>query len=245
MTSPQSAPLSTPHIAAQKGQIAERILLPGDPLRAQFIAKNWLSDVQQVSQVRNMLAFTGKWKGVPVSVMGTGMGIPSIGIYAWELCEFYGVQKLLRVGSCGAYTDSLNLLDLLLVTDTWTESSFAEAHGGVALNNMAPSNAFTESIKTTAQKLATPLREGTVHTSDVFYHGPQFDFRDVYKKHKALAVEMEAFALFYTAAKLGRDAAALLTVSDSLVNHEGISAEAREKAFVPMIDLALDAICQD
>ncbi|HLV48750.1 MAG TPA: purine-nucleoside phosphorylase [Aliidiomarina sp.] len=237
-------PKSTPHIAAQKGQIAERILLPGDPLRAKFIAENWLTDVQQVSQVRNMFAYTGKWNGVPVSVMGTGMGMPSIGIYAWELCEFYGVQKLLRVGSCGAYTDDLNLLDLLLVTDTWTESSFAQAHSGVVLDQMTPSRSLTDSIKASAKSLQTPLREGTVHTSDVFYHGPEFDFREVHQEHGALAVEMEAFALFYTAAKLGREAGALLTVSDSLVRNEALSTEAREKAFAPMIDLALDAICQ-
>jgi|SRR5690554_1632937 len=240
-----STPLSTPHISAQKGQIAERILLPGDPLRAKFIAENWLTDVQQVSQVRNMFAYTGKWNGEPVSVMGTGMGMPSIGIYAWELCEFYGVQKMLRVGSCGAYTDELKLLDLLLVTNTWTESSFAEAHSGSPLSTMAPSTNLTNTIKASAQRLATPLREGTVHTSDVFYHGPEFSFRNVYQQHQALAVEMEAFALFYTAAKLGREAAALLTVSDSLVSQEALSTEAREKAFTPMIELALDAICKD
>lgn len=240
-----SSPQTTPHIAAKKGQIAERILLPGDPLRAKFIAENWLTDVQQVSQVRNMFAYTGKWKGQPVSVMGTGMGMPSIGIYAWELCEFYGVQKLLRVGSCGAYTDNLKLLDLLLVTNTWTDSSFAQAHSGVALDTMAPTSALTNTIRTTAEALGTPLREGTVHTSDVFYHGPEFDFRTVYQEQQALAVEMEAFALFYTAAKLGREASALLTVSDSLVSREALSTEAREKAFGPMIELALDAICKN
>lgn len=237
--------MATPHIAAEKGQIAERILLPGDPLRAQFIAENWLTDVQQVSQVRNMLAFTGTWHGTPVSVMGTGMGMPSIGIYTWELCEVYNVQKLLRVGSCGAYTEQLNMLDLLLATNSWTDSSFAQAHNGKALSAIAPSQALTDSIRQRAQQQGLPLQEGTVHTSDVFYHGPAFSFRDIYQEHGALAVEMEAFALFYTAQQFGREAGALLTVSDSLVTEEGISTEARERAFGPMIELALDAICQD
>ncbi|RUO39898.1 purine-nucleoside phosphorylase [Aliidiomarina taiwanensis] len=237
--------MATPHIAAAKGQIAERILLPGDPLRAKFIAENWLTDVHQVSQVRNMLAFSGKWKGTPVSVMGTGMGMPSIGIYSWELCQVYNVQKLLRVGSCGAYTDQLNMLDLLLATNSWTDSSFAQAHNGKALSIIAPSPGLTNSIRLQAQKQGVALQEGTVHTSDVFYHGPAFNFRDVFQKHGALAVEMEAFALFYTAQQLGREAGALLTVSDSLVTEEGISTEAREQAFGPMIELALDAICQD
>lgn len=238
----QSA-VTTPHIAAHKGQIAERILLPGDPLRAKFIAENWLSEQRQVSQVRNMLAYTGRWKGTPISVMGTGMGMPSLGIYVAELCEFYHVQKLLRVGSCGAYSDELSLYDVLLVTDTWTESSFAQAHNGQAFERMAPSPQLTQTIREYAKQRQLILHEGCVHSSDVFYHGETFDFRRLYREQQTLAVEMEAFALFYLARHFQREAGALLTVSDSLVQQNAISSKAREQALVPMIELALDALC--
>lgn len=236
--------MATPHISAEVGDIAKQVLMPGDPLRAEFIAKNWLTDVKAVSRVRNMLIFTGRFNGEEISIMGTGMGMPSIGIYSWELCQVYGVETMVRVGSCGAYNDKRSLMDLVLADYAWTNSNFAECQGGIAQQIAKPSEHLNSVIEKAAKALSLSLPRVRVHTSDVFYQEPDQAAFWISNKSEVDVVDMESFALFYIAQRFGRQAAALLTVTDSLLTEEGLSAAQREQALVPMIDLALNALTQ-
>lgn len=234
--------MPTPHISSNIEDIAKTVLMPGDPLRAKFIAETFLKDVKLVNQVRNMLAYTGTYKGKKVTVMGSGMGMPSIGIYSYELFKFYDVENIIRIGSCGAYDKDLKLFDVLLVSQAFSESSFAKTMGISNRHFLPASKTLNNRIKRAATKLNKPLKEGIIHSSDVFYRLNHQAYVDIYKKHQTIAVEMESFALFANAKALNRKAACLLTVSDSLVNHEETTSEQREKAFTNMMEIALNSI---
>ncbi|MCC5880593.1 MAG: purine-nucleoside phosphorylase [Idiomarina sp.] len=237
--------MSTPHIKANAADFAPTVLMPGDPLRARFIAENFLTEVKQVNDVRNMLAFTGLYQGKPVSVMGSGMGMPSIGIYAHELFSEFAVERIIRVGSCGAYTRTLALFDLVLANSAWTESSFASIYSGQKQCIEYPSEALNRDILATAEhKGLAQLQIARVHTTDVFYRHDFNDFRQIYRDYGCVAVDMEAFALFHIAKRLHKQAACLLTVSDCLETGAKASTEEREKAFTSMLELALDVSVQ-
>ena len=237
--------MSTPHIAAEMGDFAKTVLMPGDPLRAQFIAETFLQDVRQVTSVRGMLGFTGTYEGRPISVMGSGMGMPSIGIYSYELFKFYGVENIVRIGSAGSYTDKAKLFDVVLASGAVSESSYAQTQSGFEGHITFPSRGLNEKLRASAEKQGIPLIEGNVHSSDVFYRQPS-DAKPTYweklrDEQGCLCVEMESFALFANAQVLGKHAACLLTISDSFVSPEATTAEQRQKSFTNMMKVALGA----
>jgi purine-nucleoside phosphorylase len=232
--------MSTPHIEAKKGEIAKTVLMPGDPLRAKMIADTFLENVRQFNNVRNMFGFTGTYKGKEISVMGSGMGMPSIGIYSYELYTQFGVEEIVRIGSCGAYSDKLNLYDVLLVDKAWSESSYAKTQNGTKGEYTYPSKELNDKLRENAKELNIKITEGTIHSSDVFYRENFNEFEEIRDKYGALAVEMESFALFHNAKVTGKKAACLLTVSDSLVTHEATTPEERQNAFTKMMDIALE-----
>lgn len=231
--------MGTPHIEAKQGDIAKTVLMPGDPLRAKFIADNYLDNVTQFNNVRNMFGFTGTYKGKRISVMGSGMGMPSIGIYSYELFTAYDVENIVRIGSCGAYTADLDLYDVVLVDAAWSESSFAKTQSGTTESTIYPSETLNNRIKQVASELQIPITAGTIHSSDVFYRQTFTEYKKIRDEHGCIAVEMESFALFHNANVLGKNAACILTVSDNLVTKEETSAEERQNAFTKMMDLAL------
>ena len=237
--------MSTPHIAAEMGDFAKTVLMPGDPLRAQFIAETFLQDVRQVTGVRGMLGFTGTYEGRPISVMGSGMGMPSIGIYSYELYKFYGVENIVRIGSAGSYTDKARLFDVVLASGAVSESSYARTQSGFEGHITFPSRELNEKLRASAEKLGIRLIEGNIHSSDVFYRQPS-DAKPTYweklrDEQGCLCVEMESFALFANAQVLGKQAACLLTISDSFVSPEITTAEQRQKSFTDMMKVALGA----
>ena len=237
--------MSTPHIAAEMGDFAKTVLMPGDPLRAQFIAETFLQDVRQVTGVRGMLGFTGTYEGRPISVMGSGMGMPSIGIYSYELFKFYGVENIVRIGSAGSYTDKAKLFDVVLAAGAVSESSYARTQSGFEGHITFPSRELNEKLRASAEKLGIPLIEGNIHSSDVFYRQPS-DAKPTYweklrDEQGCVCVEMESFALFANAQVLGKHAACLLTISDSFVSPEATTAEQRQKSFTNMMKVALGA----
>ena len=237
--------MSTPHIAAEPGDFAKTVLMPGDPLRAQFIAETFLQDVRQVTAVRGMLGFTGTYEGRPISVMGSGMGMPSIGIYSYELFKFYGVENIIRIGSAGSYTDKAKLFDVVLASGAVSESSYAKTQSGFEGHITFPSRELNEKLRASAAKLGIPLIEGNIHSSDVFYRQPS-DAKPTYweklrDEQGCVCVEMESFALFANAQVLGKHAACLLTISDSFVSPEITTAEQRQKSFTNMMKVALGA----
>lgn len=232
----------TPHIEAASGDFAKTVLMPGDPLRAEFIAKTYLDNVREVNRVRNMLAFTGTYGGKPVSVMGSGMGMPSMGIYSWELFTEFEVDRIIRIGSCGAYTHDLELYDVVLATRAYSETSFGHTQNGDASPYRAPAAPLNAALINSANALNAPLKTGTVHSSDVFYRQDMLGFHKIHAEFGAICVEMEAFALFHNAHVLKKEAACLLTVSDSLVTEQTTSADTRQHAFTRMMDIALGVI---
>lgn len=233
--------MSTPHNKATKGEIAKTVLMPGDPLRAKYIAEKFLENPVQFNTVRNMFGYTGTYKGKKVSVMGSGMGMPSIGIYSYELYKFYDVENIIRIGSAGAYTDELKLFDLVLADKAWSESTFALVQNGDESHIQYPSQALNKAIEDTAEKLGKPLIKNCIHSSDVFYHEENVDgHKEFFENHGCVCVEMESFALFSNAKILGKNAACLLTISDSLVTHEATTAEERELSFTNMMEVALE-----
>ena len=228
----------TPHIEAKIGEIAKTVLMPGDPLRAKYIAETYLTDYKLVNQVRNIYAYTGKYKGKEVTVMASGMGMPSIGIYSYELYNFYNVENIIRIGSAGAYTKDLDLYDLVLASESYSQTSFGTIQG---YNNefISASEELNNVIKTSAEKLNKKMRVGVIHSTDVFYGNA--DINDLYENKNCLCVEMESFALFYNAQKLNKKAACLLTISDNLITHEETTSEERQNAFNDMMEVALEA----
>ncbi len=235
--------MSTPHNKAEKGQIAKTVLMPGDPLRAKFIAETFLENPVLFNDVRGMLGYTGTYQGRPISVMGSGMGMPSIGIYSYELYSKYGVENIIRIGSAGSYTEKAKIYDVVLATASYSESSFAKTQNGCTDDILKPSEELCDALRASAKSLNIPLVEDTIHSSDVFYreddHSVPAYWETVRDEKGCVAVEMESFALFHNANVLGKRAACLLTISDSLVSHEEISAEARQISFTNMMKVAL------
>lgn len=231
--------MATAHNEAEKGEIARIVLMPGDPLRARHIAQTYLDQPVQFNAVRGMLGYTGEYRGRKVSVMGSGMGMPSIGIYSYELFRFYDVDAIIRVGSAGAYVSELNLFDLVLADSAWSESTYALAQSGESQDVQQPDPQLNEIIRSAAQKLQVPLHEGRIHSSDVFYH--EQDELARYRSHGCVCVEMESFALFHNARVCGKQAACLLTISDSLLSGAQTSAAQRERAFGQMMETALES----
>ena len=235
--------MATPHNSAEKGQIAKTVLMPGDPLRAKWIAETFLENPVLVSDVRNVYCYTGLYKGCQVSVMASGMGMPSIGIYSHELYAFYDVERIIRIGSAGAYASSLNVLDVVLASGAWSESSYGRTQNGQGSAWKYPSPALNEKILEAAAQLGQKVSLGSIHSSDVFYREEEAAkaLQQTVRDLQLLCVEMESYALFHNAQALGKQAACLLTISDSFVTGEEISAEARATAFSDMVRLALEA----
>lgn len=232
--------IPTPHIELEDlSLIADTVLMPGDPLRAKMIAETFLENPVLFNTVRGMLGYTGTYKGKKISVMGSGMGMPSIGIYSYELYSFYGVDNIIRVGSCGAYSEALNLYDVMLCTEAYSESTFAKVQSGYEKQLIEASPLLLDKIRKSADVLGMKINEGRVHSSDVFYRQDS-DFRKIAAETGALAVEMESFALFANAKVLNKHAACLLTVSDSFVTGELTTAKERQNAFTNMIEIALN-----
>ena len=233
--------MSTPHNEAKQGAFAKTVLMPGDPLRAKFIAENFLEDVVQVNGVRNMFGYTGTYKGKRVSVMGSGMGQPSIGIYAYELYAFYGVETIIRIGSCGAYQENLKLFDIILAQGACTNSTWASQYNlGGTYSAIADFPTLLKSYEI-AKKLGVNVHVGNILSSDIFYN----DTPDVWKKWAkmgVLAVEMESYALYSIAASLNKKAMCILTVSDSLCFKEETTAEERQTSFRNMMEIALETV---
>ena len=232
--------MSTPHNNAEKGQIAKTVLMPGDPLRAKFIAETFLENPKLVSSVRNVYAYTGTYNGKEISVMASGMGMPSIGIYSYELYKFYDVETIIRIGSAGGYSKDLRLYDVVLATSAYSESSYAKTQSGDPRNILFPSEELNDRIRNSAKNLNIPLHEGMIHSSDVFYRESK-DYLKTVEEKGCLAVEMESFALFHNAEVLGKKAACLLTISDSFVYPEVTTPEERQKSFTNMMKIALDS----
>ncbi len=233
--------MATPHISAPDGAFAKTVLMPGDPLRAKFIAETFLDNPQLVTSVRNVYGYTGSYKGKPVSMMASGMGMPSIGIYSYELYKFYDVENIIRIGSAGSYRDWLNVMDITVAEKCVSRSTFAEIQGGVKAHEMLPSSEINTVIQQKAKELGLDLKPSVVHSSDVFYGDPsQGTWQDIAERTGSDCVEMESFALFHNANMLGKRAACLLTISDSFVTKQELSAEERQNSFSEMMRLALE-----
>lgn len=230
----------TPHIEAKKEEIAKIVLMPGDPMRAKFIAEAYLENYTLVNQVRGIYAYTGFYKGKRITVMASGMGMPSMGIYSYELYKFYDVDTIIRIGSAGSYTKELNLFDVLLVQKAYSESSYAKVQNGCMEECLTSSIPLNKTIEETAKEIGQKLYIGTVHSSDVFYKEKNA-YELLQKKYGCMAVEMESFALFHNANLLGKEATCLLTISDSFVTKEETTSKERETAFTSMVFLALEA----
>ena len=228
------------HISAKPGEIAKIVLLAGDPLRAKYIAENFLTDPKLVSSTRNAYYYTGTYKGKEVTVGASGMGCPSIGIYSYELYTEYNVDCIIRIGTCGAYSTDLKLFDLINVDVAASESTFAKFAWGIEGDAIGHQGNAFDVIKQTAVDKAVTLNNINIHSSDIFYR-KEPGTPEVALKHNCLAVEMEAFSLYANAQYTGKNAATLLTVSDIIPTHEFISADQREKALLPMMELALDS----
>ena len=233
--------MATPHISAEPGDFAEAVLLPGDPLRAKYIAENFLEDVRQVNAVRNMLGFTGSWQGMPVSVMGTGMGVPSASIYATELVMFYGVKRLVRVGSCGGIAPTVELRDVVVASGACTDSGVNRARYAGWDYAAVADFGLTRAAVQAAEEAGSAVKVGNVHTADLFYNPISTAF-DTMEKMGVLAVEMEAAGLYGLAAEHGARALAVMTVSDHVRTGAATSSEERETTFGEMVQIALRAL---
>ena len=236
--------MSTPHIAATDGAFAEAVLLPGDPLRAEYIAETFLDNAELVTSVRNMLGFTGTYNDAPVSVMGTGMGMPSASIYITELIQTYDVQRLIRVGTCGGVTSTVQIRDTILAVGASTDSAVNRArYGGWDYSATADFELLSAAAQA-GDEAGISRHVGNVHSSDVFYN-PIPDAVETYERMGILAVEMEASALYAIAAQERRRALAILTVSDHIVSGESTTPSERERTFDDMVRLALETLQQD
>ncbi len=234
--------MATPHIESKLDDIAEVVLMPGDPLRAKYIAENFLTDYKLINTVRNMFGYTGYYKGKRVTVFASGMGVPSIGIYSYELYKFYHVEKIIRIGTSGSFHKDVKLLDVVLSTGAYCKSYFDQLLDNQDVNYIEASHTLNDKIKKVAEDAHIPLKIGKTITSDVFdlYTDSEDVFRTNFPGDDYLAVEMEAFGLFYIAKKLGREASCLMTVVDSFYDKRSLSSEERETSLNQMIELALD-----
>lgn len=230
----------TPHISAKKEDIAKTVIMPGDPLRAEFIAQKFLDPgYKKVNVVRNMFMFTGTYKGKPITIAGSGMGCPSIGIYSYELFKFYDVDTIVRIGSAGSYKADLGLYEVVLASEAIADGT---AYRKLVLGKdeliAKPSAELNDEIKQIASRLNINLHVDRIHSSDVFYSSVPLEER--INATKASCVEMESYALFTNAEKLGKKAACLLTISDNLITNELTTAEQRQTAFTKMMEIALN-----
>ncbi len=234
----------TAHIESKKEDIAEVVLMPGDPLRAKYIAENFLTDYKLVNKVRNMFGYTGYYKGKRVTVFASGMGIPSIGIYSYELYKFYDVKKIIRIGTSGSFNKNIKVLDVVLSSGAYCKSYFDQLFDGNDINFIKSSESLNEKIKTVADNKNIPLKIGKTITSDVFdlYSSSMEKFKSNYPEEDYLAVEMEAFGLFYMANRLGREASCLMTVVDSFYDEKSLTSEEREQSLNEMITIALESV---
>lgn len=231
--------MTTAHNEAKFGEIAPTVLMPGDPLRAKFLAETYLENVVQFNTVRNMLGYTGEYKGKKVSVMGSGMGMPSIGIYSHELFSFYGVQKIIRIGSCGALNKDVHLRDIIIAQGSCTDSNFASQFELPGTFSALSDYHLLEAAVKEAKKLGVTYHVGNVVASDFFYHADEGS-ADKWGRMGCLGVEMESYALFCNAAYHHKQALTLLTVSDHLFLKEETTALEREKTFTDMMKIALE-----
>lgn len=230
----------TPHIGAKLGEIAETVIMAGDPLRAKFMAEKFLDNPVQFNNVRGMLGFTGEYKGKRVSMMGHGMGMPSIGIYTYELFNFYGVKRIIRVGSAGSINNDLHLGDLVIAVGACTDSNYSSQFE--LPGTFAPTADFTllRNAVESCEQLGYRYKVGNVLSSDIFYH--ENFHNDRWMKMGVLAVEMEAAALYMNAARSGNSALAIMTVSDHILTGESTTAEERQTTFTHMMDVALSLV---
>lgn len=229
----------TPHNEACKEDIAKVVLMPGDPLRAKYIAENFMENYKVVNSIRGMLAYTGEYKGKRITVMGHGMGIPSVGIYSYELFNVYDVDSIIRIGSCGSYKEDVNLLDVILVDNAYSESTYALVQNGFEGNMIKSNDELNEKIKETANELDMSVKFSNVHSSDVFYSDIT-DIKNLTENYGCAGVEMESFGLFHNANVLGKKAACILTVTDSLVTEARLTADERRTSLNNMIKLGLE-----
>ncbi len=238
---PQKEPI---HINAKKGEIAEVVLMPGDPLRAKYIAEKFLFDAKLVTSVRNMLGYTGYYKGNRITVMGSGMGLPSMGIYCFELFYYYNVQKIIRVGTCGVVNPIVKIPEIIVADKVWSESTFAYSYNGFTGHVVTPSMNLTNKIVQRAKESNQPIHIGSIMTTEVF--GPYVNDEAIVerspKELNVLGEEMEAFALIHVANSFKREAAAIVTAVDSKFSDKILSIEDREKSLDEMIKLGLDAL---
>ncbi|MHB8062759.1 MAG: purine-nucleoside phosphorylase [Ruminiclostridium sp.] len=232
--------IPTPHInVSEQGIIAETVLMPGDPLRAKFIAETYLENVIQFNTVRNMFGFTGTYKGKKISIMGSGMGMPSIGIYSYELIHFYQVKNIIRIGSCGAIQKDVKIRDIIIGLSASTNSNYASQYDLPGTFAPTASWALLKKAVAIADTKGIETKVGNILSSDIFYD----DDADIWKKWAkmgVLAIEMEAAALYMNAARAGANALCILTVSDSLVSHEATTSEERQTSFTNMMEIALE-----
>ncbi len=230
--------MATPHISAEKGDFAKTVLMPGDPLRAKYAAENLLEEPKLVTSVRGMLGYTGKYKGVPVSIMGSGMGMPSIGIYSYELFSFYDVENIIRIGTAGAVSSDVKLREIVLAMSAATNSNFAAQYG--LPGTPAPTADFSLLYRAfqMSQELRQRVSVGQIYSTDVFYDDS--NKLAEWRKAGVLAVEMECAALYFNAARLGKKALAICTISDCPLTGESCSSDERENGFDEMIRLALE-----
>ena len=231
--------MGTPHNEAKNGDIAKTVLMPGDPLRAKFIAQNYLEDVRQFNGVRNMFGYTGIYKGKKLSVMGSGMGMPSIGIYSYELYSMYDVINIIRIGSAGALSDDLNCMDVVFAMSACTDSNYASQYKIPGI--IAPTADFMllQTAYEQAKKLNIDVTVGSVLSSDCFYNDNQ-DANDAWKKMGVKCIEMESAALYLNAARLGKRAFSILTISDHIYKHQELDAMQRQTSFTNMMEIALN-----
>ena len=231
----------TPHIEIKDPSlIAKTVLMPGDPLRAKFIAETFLTDVKQINGVRNMFGYTGLYKGKPITVFGSGMGQPSIGIYSYELFNFYGVENIIRIGSAGSYSADLAVYDTVLVTHAFSESTFAKVAFDIEGDTLPANTELNDLLRKCAKDVNVTLKEAITHSSDVFDHEGSYSWEQNRDEHGVKCVEMESFALFANAIATGKRAACLLTISDSFITHEVTSSEERQNSFTNMMKVALE-----
>ncbi len=231
--------MSTPHNEASVGEIAKTVLMPGDPLRAKFLADTYLTEVKQFNSVRNMLGYTGNYKGKKVSIMGSGMGMPSMGIYSYELFSQYGVETIIRIGSCGSFRKDVCLRDIIIVQGCCTDSNFAHQYELPGIYSAISDFDLLEKAVMKARQLNASYHVEQILPSNIVYHANN-NTTEKWASVGCLGVEMESYALFATAAYLNKKALTLLTVSDSLVSDEQTTAKEREKTFVTMMEIALE-----
>ena len=229
--------MPTPHIESKLEDIAKIVLMPGDPKRAEYIAKNYLTDIKLVNEVRGMTAYTGYYENKRITIFPSGMGIPSMSIYSHELFNFYDVDCIIRIGTMGAYIEELNIGDVVLATKSYTDSSYDKIVDNYRNSYLSSSEEINKNILSSAKELGIEVKTGTVYTSDVFY--TPVDYKKIQKDHNVIGVEMESFALFQEAKLANKKGAAIFTISDSFVKKEELTSEEREKNLDNMIKIAL------